>query len=179
MEIPKLEEVVIINKKIGLIILCLLMILTGYTTQNSRNKRAKISVLKPKEVIEEFFKCYNQKNLQGMNSLNTERRYSASEKSWEFENLEYIKVINIVEDTNQAEKEIHIRNIIHGKEKNHIIDMDKEKLELDNVIIFKVEFEVKYRKDGIGPSDSGRDNYYYILTRKDKNSPWLIDGAGH
>jgi hypothetical protein len=155
------------------------MILTGCTTQNSKNKKAQISLLKQKEVIEEFFKYYNQKNLQGINSLNTERRYSDSEKGWEFDNLEYIKVINILEDTNQAEKEIHIRNVIHGKEKNYIIDMDKEKLELENVIIFKVEFEVKYKKDGIGPSDSGRYNYDYILTRKEKNSPWLIDGAGH
>ncbi len=155
------------------------MILTGCTTQNSKDKKNDVALLKPREVIEEFFKYYNQKNLQGINSLNTERRYSDSEKGWEFDNLEYIKVINIVEDTNQAEKEIHIRNVIHGKEKNYIIDMDKEKLELENVIIFKVEFEVKYKKDGIGPSDSGRDNYDYILTRKDKNSPWLIDGAGH
>jgi hypothetical protein len=155
------------------------MVLTGCTAQNSKNKKSRISLLKPNEVIERYFKYYNEKNLQGINSFRTERTQSPSEKGWDFDNLEYIKVINIVEDTNQAEKEIHIRNVMHGKEKNYIIDMNKEKLELENVIIFKVEFEVKYKKDEIGFRASGRDNFYYILTRKDKSSPWLIDGAGH
>lgn len=147
------------------------MVLTGCTAQ--------ITLLKPTEVIEGYFKYYNEKNLQGMNSLSTERTQSHSEKGWDFGNLEYIKVINIVEDTNQAEKEIHIRNVIHGKEENYVIDRDKEKLELENVIIFKVEFEVKYIKDEIGFRSSGRDNFYYFLSRKDKSSPWLIDGYGY
>ncbi|MGV8979584.1 DUF4829 domain-containing protein [Clostridium sp.] len=168
----------VISKRISLTILCLLMILTGCTTQNSENKSDQTTLLKPKVVIEEFFNYYSHKDLKGMNSLTTQRHHF-SEAGWEFDNLDYIRVINIVEDTSQSEKEIHIRNVIHGKEKNYIIDMDKEKLELENVIIFKVEFEVKYIKEGVGASDSGRDNYYYILVRKDKNSPWLIDGYGH
>jgi hypothetical protein len=51
--------------------------------------------------------------------------------------------------------------------------------QIENVTIFKVEFEVKYKKDELGFRASGRDNLYYFLTRKDKSSPWLIDGAGH
>lgn len=135
------------------------MILTGCTTQN------------PKEVVKEFFKYYNQKNLEGMNSLTTEQ---FSESFWEFENLEYIKVINIIEDTNQTNKEDYLRQRKLGQK----IDMDKEKLELENVTIFKVDFEVKYKKERVGPSDSGRDKYYYLI-RKDKNSPWLISTFGH
>jgi hypothetical protein len=150
------------------------MILTGCTTQNPKDKNVQITLSKPKVVIEEFFKYYNQKNLQGINSLTTERSHSL-ESSWGFDNLEYIKVINIVEDNNQSNKESYIRS---GK-KGQIIDMEKEKSELENIIIFKVDFEVKYKKDGIGPSDSGRENYNYILIRKDKNSPWLINSFGH
>ena len=150
------------------------MILTGCKTESPKDKNVQTTLSKPKVVIEEFFKYYNQKNLQGINSLTTEKSHS-SESSWGFDNLEYIKVINIIEDNNQADKESYIRS----RKKGQIIDMEKEKSELENIIIFKVDFEVKYIKDGIGSSDSGRDNYNYILIRKDSNSPWLIDSFGH
>ncbi|WML32834.1 DUF4829 domain-containing protein [Clostridium sp. OS1-26] len=169
-----LERVFIINKKVVLTILCLLMILTGCTTQNPKDKSVETAFLKPKDVIEEYFKYYNQQNLEGMNSLTTEKNHS-SKSSLGFDNLEYIKVNNIIEDTNQTNKEIYIR----GRKKGQIIDLEKEKSELENVIIFKVDFEVKYKKEGIGPNDSGSYEYNYILTRKDKNSPWLIDSYGY
>ena len=57
--------------------------------------------------------------------------------------------------------------------------MDKEKSELENVIIFKVKFYVKYKNENLGFTSSGPDDFYYFLIRKDKNSPWLIDWAGH
>jgi len=149
------------------------MVLTGCTTQNSKDKKIDVALLKPKAVVVEFFKYYNQKNLEGMNTLTTEK-YHSSESFWEFDNLEYIKAINIIEDTNQANKEIYLRQMKKGQ----IIDMDKEKLELENVSIFNVDFEVKYKKEGVGPSDSGRDKYSYTLTRKEKNSPWIISSFG-
>jgi hypothetical protein len=166
--------VIINNKKIVLVIVCLLAILTGCTTQNSKEKKVQRALLEPKQVIEGFFKYYDQKNMEGMNSFTTEN-YHFSKLNWEFDNLEYIKVINIIEDNNQENKEIYLRQM----EKSQIIDMEKEKSELENVAIFKVDFEVKYKKEGVGPSDSGKDQYGYILIRKDKNSPWLIDSFGH
>lgn len=169
-----LEGMIIINKKIGLIILCLLIVLTGFMIQNPSNKKIQIVYLKPNEVIEKFFKYYNQKNLNGMNSLTTVN-YHFSKLNWEFDNLKYIKVSHIVEDTNQTNKEIYIRS----RKKNQLIDMEKEKTELENVTIFKVSFEVKYKKDGIGPRDSGKYGYNYTLIRKNKNSPWLISSAGY
>ena len=154
------------------------MISTGCTTQKLKEKNVQTTLSKPKVVIEEFFKYYNQRNLEGINSLTTESLHS-SELSWGFDNLEYIKILSVVEDNNQANKEIYIRSNIHATEKNYIIDMDKEKLELENINIFKVDFDVKYKKEGIGPKDSGRDNYTYILIRKDIKSPWLIDSFGY
>lgn len=147
------------------------MILTGCTTQNSKNEKIDVALLKPKEVVEGFFKYYNQKNLEGMNTFTTEK----NQLSWEFDNLEYIKVINIIEDTNKTNKEVYLRDMKKGQ----IIDMEKEKSELENVTIFNVDFYVKYKKEGIGPSDSGRDKYSYTLIRKEKNSPWLISAFGH
>jgi hypothetical protein len=150
------------------------MILTGCTTQNSEDKSVEMAFLEPKDVIEEYFKYYNQKNLEGMNSLTTERNQS-SKSAWGFDNLEYIKITDIIEDTNQTNKEIYLRS----RKKGQIIDTEKEKSELENIIIFKVGFEVKYKKEGVGPNDSGNYEYNYILIRKDKNSPWLIDSYGH
>ncbi len=164
----------IINKKIGLTILCLLIILTGCSTKNSKDKNIDVALLKPKQVVEEFLIYYNQKNLEGMNTLTTEK-YHSPESSWEFDNLEYIKVINIKEDTNQANKEVYLRQMKTGQ----ILDMEKEKLELENVAIFIVNFEIKYKKEGVGPSDSGVDKNIYILVRKDTNSPWIISSFGH
>ena len=150
------------------------MILTGCTTESAKDKKVERALLKPKEVVEEFLKYYNQKNLEGMNLFTTER-YHSSGANWGFDNLEYIKIINIIEDTNEANKEIYLQQM----KKSQIIDMDKEKSELENVAIFKVAFEVKYKKEGVGPSDSGKDLYDYILIRKDRDSPWLIDSFGH
>lgn len=172
------EGVIIINKKILLTFLCLLMIITGCANKKPKVENVEITLLKPEIVIKEFFKYYNQKDLEGMNSLSTPWRHF-SKTGWEFDNLDFIRVINISEDTNVANKEIYIRNNIHDKEKNYIINMDKEKFELENVIIFKVDFEAKYINSEIGPSDSGIDTNYYILIRKDKDSPWLIDSSGH
>ncbi|MGH4138215.1 hypothetical protein [Clostridium sp.] len=55
----KIGGAVIINKKIGLAILCLLMILTGCTTRNSKDKKIKMALLKPKEVIAHLPTTYN------------------------------------------------------------------------------------------------------------------------
>ncbi|MEG1255045.1 DUF4829 domain-containing protein [Clostridium sp.] len=162
------------NKKIGLTILCLLIILTGCTSENSKYKKMDVALLTPKEVIEGFFEFYNQKNLEGMNTFTAEKFHS-SESDWGFDNLEYIKVINIIEDTNQENKEIYLRQMKKGQ----IIDMEKEKSELENVAIFNVEYEVKYKKEGVGPRDSGWVGYNYTLVRKDKNSPWLISSWGY
>ncbi|MEG0774594.1 DUF4829 domain-containing protein [Clostridium sp.] len=150
------------------------MILTGCTSKNSKDKKIDVALLTPTEVIEEFLKCYNQKDLKGMNVFTTEK-YHYSESSWGFDNLEYIKLINIIEDTNQENKEMYLRQMKKGQ----ILDMEKEKSELENATIFDVYFEVKYKKEGVGPSDSGKDRYSYTLIRKDKNSPWLISSMGY
>lgn len=162
------------KKKIGIIFLCMLLLLTGCISKESKHNDKDGALLTPNEIIDGFFEAYNEKNLEGMDTFTTEK-YHGSESSWQFDNLEYIKVINIVEDTDVEKKQLYYRQ---GK-KNEVINMDEEKAELENISIFKVEFEVKYKKDGVGPQDSGRDIYYYILTRKDKSFPWLISSMGH
>nr|WP_080265256.1 MULTISPECIES: DUF4829 domain-containing protein [Clostridium] len=48
----------------------------------------------------------------------------------------------------------------------------------ENIIIYKVDYEVKYKKGAITPQDSGSYETWFTLIRKDKNSPWLIDEVG-
>lgn len=48
----------------------------------------------------------------------------------------------------------------------------------ENVIIYKVNYKVKYKKDEIELQDSGSYEIWFTLIRKDKNSPWLIDDMG-
>ena len=50
----------------------------------------------------------------------------------------------------------------------------------ENVIVFKVNFNVKYPKGTLGAfSEGDYENWSMILVREDKSSPWLIDGQGY
>lgn len=50
----------------------------------------------------------------------------------------------------------------------------------ENVIVFKVNFNVKYPKGTSGAFNEGDyENWNMILVREDKTSPWLIDGQGY
>lgn len=50
----------------------------------------------------------------------------------------------------------------------------------ENVIVFKVSFNVEYPKGATGPFNEGKyKNWSVILVRDDKDSPWLIDDQGY
>ncbi|MCW6108972.1 DUF4829 domain-containing protein [Clostridium sporogenes] len=48
----------------------------------------------------------------------------------------------------------------------------------ENIIIYKVDYEVKYKTGAITPQDSSSYETWFTLIRKDKNSPWVIDEVG-
>lgn len=48
----------------------------------------------------------------------------------------------------------------------------------ENLKVYNVDYEVKYKRDGIVPQDSGTYEWWYFLIRENKNSPWLIDDFG-
>lgn len=51
---------------------------------------------------------------------------------------------------------------------------------IENVIVFKVSFNVKYTKSVTGPFNEGDyNNWSMILIREDNKSPWLIDDQGY
>lgn len=160
------------NKRILSLLLCFSIFLSGFVFLSQKDKKSQMSYLNPKQVIEKYFEYYNHKDLKKMNSLATKNHQFSSST---LKNLEYIKIIHIKEVADQEQKEIYLRS----RHKNKIINFEKEKLDLKNIAIFMVTFEVKYSKNVFTSNDSGRYGYNYTLIRKDKNSPWLIDSAGY
>ncbi|GAA0084901.1 DUF4829 domain-containing protein [Clostridium sp. CTA-7] len=120
-----------------------------------------------KTVVENYFKYKNEKNKDNLLTTLTER-FNAPNVVWGFENLDSTKIISIEEEKNEKIKEGYLNNgmgKINGTTEN-------------NLKIYKVRYEVKYKKDGVGPQDSGIYDWWYFLIRKDENSPWLIDDMG-
>lgn len=154
-------------KKIAVFILFLVFILSGCSTAKTQAADSKNQQLQPKQVIDNYFKYYNEKNREGVLSTRTEVN-KAPNVVFGFENLKYIKLISMSEDTNPKQKEAYMK---YGRGS---INGVKE----ENVIIYKVKYDVKYKKDGIGPQDSGIYIKWFTIIRKDKNSPWLIDDIG-
>ncbi|WP_434303708.1 DUF4829 domain-containing protein [Clostridium botulinum] len=121
--------------------------------------------LKPKQVVENYFKYYSEKNEQKLFSTLTAHHENTE---WAFRGLKCIKPNSIEEDKDPIQKEGYMK---YGRGS---INGVKE----ENVIIYKVDYEVKYRLNWIYPEESGRYIKWFTLIRRDKNSPWLIDEIG-
>ncbi len=153
--------------KMVLVILFSMLIFVGGSKNQLQTSNSQNQLLEPKQVVENYFKYYNEKNKEGVISTLTEWHNSPN-VVWEFDNLKYIKINSIKEDINPKDKEAYMK---YGR---GMINGVKE----ENVIIYTVEYEVKYKKDGVGSQDSGNYTWGFTVIRKDKYSPWLIDDFG-
>ncbi|OAA88570.1 DUF4829 domain-containing protein [Clostridium ljungdahlii] len=160
-------------KKVVLVILSLFIMLTGCsitkTQQTSSQKQASESqqLLQPKQVVENYFKYLNEKNKKALFTTITEWQ-KAPNVEWGFDVREYIKLISVNEETNPVFKEGYLSNgrgSINGVKK-------------ENVKVYKVDYDVKYKEDAITAEDNGKNTSWFFVVRKDKNSPWLIDSQG-
>ncbi|QAT41627.1 DUF4829 domain-containing protein [Clostridium sp. JN-9] len=148
-------------------IVIVLLILTGCSRSGKQAADSKKQSLQPRQVIENYFKYYNEKNREGILSTQTEVNNTPNIE-FGFENLKYIRLISMSEDTNPRQKEAYMK---YGRGS---INGVKE----ENVLIYKVKYDVKYKKNEVGPQDSGMYTKWVTIIRKDKNSPWLIDEIG-
>ncbi len=155
------------KKTVSIMIVIVLLILTGCSKSGKQAADSKKQPLQPRQVIENYFKYYNEKNREGVLSTQTEVNNTPNTE-FGFENLKYIRLISMSEDTNPGQKEAYMK---YGRGS---INGVKE----ENVLIYKVKYDVKYKKDGVGPEDSGMYTKWVTIIRKDKNSPWLIDEIG-
>lgn len=134
---------------------------------NNINKEKDSTNDSAKVVVENYFKYQNEKDKDKMLTTLTQR-YNAPNVVWGFENLKNVKLLNIEEETDE--------NVREGYLTNGMVSINKTTK--DNLKVFKVKYEINYKKDGIGPKDSGTYDYWYFVIRKDSNSPWLIDDMG-
>lgn len=124
-----------------------------------------IGSLDSQKIVENYFKYMNEKNKEKLLENLTEWHNNTI---WGFENLDYIKILNIEEETNENQKNGYLYNG-NGK-----INGTTE----ENLKVYRVEYEVKYKKDGVGPQDSGKYTWWFDVIRKSSSSPWLIDDFG-
>lgn len=148
-----------------LIIITVIIVVGGLTVFNSMEVDSKAH--SAQRVVENFFQYKNEKNKDKLLITLTEH-WNAPNVIWGFENLDSIKIINIEEEKNEKVKKVYLSNgrgSINGTTEN-------------NLKVYKVIYEVKYKNDGVGPEDSGTYDSWYFVIRKDENSPWLIDEMG-
>lgn len=160
--------------------LSLLLILSGCTKKastvstdatnqtNSKQVSSNTNLSDPKQVVENYYKYENEKNKEGMLSTLT-KDYGKSNLESLFKKLDYIKVTNISEETNSQVKEGYLSA---GKGKTNGV-------KAENVKVYKVFYDVKYKEGAQTAEESGKNQCWMYVIRKDNNSPWLIDDIGY
>ena len=147
------------------IIITTLIILVGCSNENTTKIDSKAD--SAQTVVENYFQYKNEKNKDKLLTTLTEH-WNAPNVVWGFENLDSIKIINIEEEKDEKVRNGYLSNgrgSINGTSEN-------------NLKVYKVKYDVKYKKDGVGPQDSGIYEWWYFVIRKDENMPWLIDDMG-
>lgn len=155
------------KKKLILIVLFLILIITGCSLADKKTNVSNLDKLTPKEVVENYFKYYNEKNRSGIFSTLT-KWHNTPNMNFEFDNLKSIKLIDIAENLDSKPKEAYMK---HGG--GSINGVKKE-----NIKIYKVTFYVKLKKDGASAMTSGLHIESFTIIRKNENSSWLIDDHG-
>lgn len=153
------------NLKIFIIAIITIISLIGCSKVS--NKTINTEDDSPKKVIENYFKYKNEKNKDKLLTTLTDK-YNSPNVFWGFENLDSTKIISVEEEKDEKLKESYLVNgsgRVNGATKN-------------NIKIYKVKYDVKYKKDGVGPQDSGTYDWWFFLIREDENSQWLIDDMG-
>lgn len=117
-------------------------------------------------VVENYFKFNNEKNKDKILTTLTEH-HDAPNVVWGFDELDSIKILNIEEEKDNKYAKGYLLN---GRGSiNGTTD--------DNLKVYKVKYEVKYKNE-VGAQESGTYDWWYFLIRKDSSSPWLIDDFG-
>lgn len=151
---PSLCRIIVERKKLMkrssiIWFLCLLVaLLTSCSLQTSTDN----SSISAEQAVKDHFKWRNEKNLAKLEETLTEKRKGIQ---WNLDNLEYVKLLEIIEVTN---------SITNSKPK-------------ENTKVFKVKYEIKFKEEK-EPQNSGTYEWYYFVVKEQQNSPWLIDDWG-
>lgn len=159
----------VLRVKISMVFLflCFLLLLLSGCSQvkNTNATSVESNKLQPKQVIENYFKYYNEKNRQGVMSTLTSW-HNKPNVVFGFENLKSITLISI-EDADMRITDGYLK---YGRGKENGV-------KVNNVMSYKVTYQSVYSKD-TPPWPNGKDYDYITLIKKDDSSPWLIDDIG-
>lgn len=131
--------------------------------KNRPAKAVKVDTSTPRGVVQAYFAYMNERDIEKVKSLYTDRNNQPNVVRPSLKSLEYAKVISIEEVT---DKNIREGYSVHGP--GSLIGVRDE-----NFVIYKVEYEEKYRFHKAEKSIN-----YITVMRKDSASPWLIDESG-
>lgn len=122
----------------------------------------------PKEVITTYFKAYNDKNLELIQSTQSESRRGTN-TYYGFDNLKYIKLLSIDENKATIRKEDYMKS---GR---------GSILKPVDVKVFWVEWEQEVFNPKEYPNPdraNGKQGWNFILIKMSKDGQWLIDDQG-
>lgn len=157
------------KKILSIIMICLVGCgcFVGCSSKENTNasKVTKISENKnnPKDIVEEYFKCWNDKNSDKMRLLET-GALKKQHKDFQLNNMQFIKL------TSCKEWEIHeaMKKAIYEK-------VGAKEFAKENVKVFTLEFNIKLKKARKEERNPKILQGIITLVRKDKNSTWLIE----
>ena len=120
-----------------------------------------------REVVEEYFRAIEAKDDKAILKTLTPIYNQSNVVLYEGETRE---LLSIDYNVNDSFRESYVKK---GGGSNNVT-------KIENVIVFKVNFNVKYPEGVSGSFDEGDyNNWSMILIRDDNSSPWLIDDQGY
>ncbi|ERI90314.1 hypothetical protein HMPREF1982_03917 [Clostridiales bacterium oral taxon 876 str. F0540] len=138
-------EKIIVKKNLRFyipIIIITLIMFVGCSNENNKKIDSKGDSLQT--VVEYYFQYNNEKNKDKVLTTLTEH-WSASNVVWGLENLDSIKIVKMEEQEDEKIKKGYLSN------RRGSINWTSE----NNLKVYKVKYDVRYKKDGIGPRTVG------------------------
>ncbi|KEI11050.1 hypothetical protein Z957_10255 [Clostridium sp. K25] len=158
------------KKLLSIITICLIGCCYFAGCSSKDNSEVAKSQNDPKATVEEYFKCWNQKDRNKMKLLEIEALKNL-DADFEFDNLKSIKLVSCEDCTSKNFIEEEIKRAVNDK----IVSKESAR---ENVKCFNVRFDIKLKNENQGARDSGISEEIITLVRKDKNSKWLISSMG-
>ncbi|MDU1347802.1 MULTISPECIES: DUF4829 domain-containing protein [Clostridium] len=147
------------------IVLIILMTIIFLVTACSKQDIPQIE--NPQSVVENYFTSMNEKNVdEHLKTLSEDEKRNQGKIN--FDKIEYINIISIDEEMDTKFKEGYLKNG-QGEGKG---------ISEENLKVYKVKYDVKYKEGTITARDSGIYEEWYWVIRENSNSPWVIDDAG-
>lgn len=143
-----------------------LISLFAFTLMRCSNENVSLNTnnsSQPKQVIENYFKSYNEKDRQVLLSTLTSWHDQAN-VDFGFDNLLFIKLLNI------GNNDMTTVNAYLGFGRGLVNGIDP-----NNVVAYKVTYASLYSR---GPWLSGIQTEDFTLIRESAKAPWLIDDIG-